>query len=112
MDYQHTSFLVNLFQNYYPESLGLGLVLNAPWLFTSCWRIIKRWLDPLVESKIHFINNVDDLTQFIDSSNLPKRLNGEKPDHNYIPPTEQETLMLSALHNDFYRKKIAKENHQ
>ncbi|CAF3664066.1 unnamed protein product [Rotaria sordida] len=112
MDYQHTQFLLNLLQNYYPESLGLALIVNAPWLFNSCWHIIKAWLDPVVESKIHFINNLDDLTKFIDLSNIPKRLNGNNPDFKYIPPTEQDNIMLSAFRADSYRHKQASENHE
>ncbi|CAF4648122.1 unnamed protein product [Rotaria sp. Silwood2] len=112
MDYQHTHFILNLLQNHYPESLGLALIVNAPWLFNSCWHIIKLWLDPVVESKFHFINNLEDLTKFIDLSNIPKRLNGNKQDFNYIPPTEQDNIMLSALRDDSSGNEKAKENHK
>ncbi|CAF3804608.1 unnamed protein product [Rotaria magnacalcarata] len=112
MDYQHAQFLVNLLQNYYPESLGIALIVNAPKLFYGCWHIIKSWLDPVVRNKIHFLNNLDDLTEYIDLSNLPKRLNGNQQDFNYIPPTEQEKKMLSAFRNDFHGIKKAKENYQ
>ncbi|CAF0870915.1 unnamed protein product [Rotaria sp. Silwood1] len=112
MDYQHTHFLLHLLQNYYPESLGLALIVNAPWLFNSCWYIIRRWLDPVVESKFHFISNLDDLTIYIDPSNIPKRLNGDKPDFKYIPPTEHDNIMLAAFREDFYGNKKATENHR
>ncbi|CAF3517266.1 unnamed protein product [Rotaria socialis] len=112
MDYQHAQFLVNLLQNYYPESLGIALIVNAPKLFYGCWHIIKSWLDPVVRNKIHFLNNLDDLTEYIDLSNLPKRLNGNQQDFNYIPPTEQEKRMFSAFRNDFHGIKKAKENYQ
>jgi hypothetical protein len=112
MDYQHVKFLINLLQNYYPESLGLALVINSPWLFNSCWFIIKSWLDPTVENKIHFIQNLDQLNQFIDSNILPKRLNGKQSDFNYIQPTEQDQIMLNTFRMDIYGKTKAIENHQ
>jgi hypothetical protein len=112
MDYQHLKFLINLLQNYYPESFSLGLILNAPWIFNSCWYIIRPWLDPVVENKIHFINNLDDLNQFIDPSVLPKRLNGTQPDFNYILPTDEDLVMLNAFRNDKEGKIKAEEKHR
>jgi hypothetical protein len=112
MDYQHLKFLIHLLQNYYPESFALGLIINAPWIFNGCWYIIKPWLDPIVESKIHFINNLDDLTQFIDRSVLPKQLNGNYPDFNYIPPTEEDIAMLNVFRNDKEGKIKAEEVHR
>ncbi|CAF0907366.1 unnamed protein product [Rotaria sordida] len=112
MDYQHLKFLTRLLQDYYPESFALGLVVNAPWIFNGCWYIIKRWLDPVVESKIHFLNNINDLTRYIDPSSLPKRLNGTQPDFNYIPPTEQDLSMIAAFRNDQQGKIKAEETHR
>jgi len=112
MDYQNVKFLINLLQNYYPESFGLGLVINAPWIFNSCWYIIKPWLDPVVESKIHFINNLHDITQYIDPSVLPKRLNGNQPDFSYILPTEEDLAMLATFRNDVKGKMKAEEVHR
>jgi hypothetical protein len=112
MDYQHVKFLINLLQNYYPECLGLALIINSPWLFNSCWFIIKPWLDPVVEQKIHFIKNLDDLNKYIDLEYLPKRVNGNQLDFNFIPPTQQDLLMLNTFRKDFYEKTKAIENHK
>ncbi|CAF3183457.1 unnamed protein product [Rotaria socialis] len=112
MDYQHLKFLINLLQNYYPESFSLGLIINAPWIFNGCWYIIKRWLDPVVESKIHFLNNINDLTKFIDPSVLPKRLNGSQSDFNYIPPTDKDLLILNTIRNDQQGKVIVEQAHR
>jgi hypothetical protein len=112
MDYQHLQFLINLLQNYYPESFSLGLIINAPWIFNGCWYIIKPWLDPVVQNKIHFINNLNDLNQFIDPIFLPKQLNGTRPDFNYIQPTEQDLIMLNTFRNDKQGKQKAEEIHR
>ena len=31
---------------YYPETLGVHIMINCPWIFTGVWRIIKPWIDP------------------------------------------------------------------
>ena len=33
-------------EKYYPETLGEHVMINAPWIFKGCWRIIRPWLDP------------------------------------------------------------------
>ena len=112
MDYQHLKFLVHLLQNYYPESFALGLIVNAPWIFNSCWFIIKRWLDPVVHNKIHFVNSFDELAQFIHPDSIPRKLNGNHPDFQYIPATEEDLAMLEAFRNDVEGKRRAEDIHR
>ena len=57
MDYKSVTFLAECLQNYYPETLYRCYVLNAPWIFTGCWAIIKAGLDSVVQEKISFINS-------------------------------------------------------
>ncbi|KAJ3286073.1 hypothetical protein HK104_009192 [Borealophlyctis nickersoniae] len=85
MDYNFVKFFVGVLQNYYPESLGAALIINSPWLFNGCWRIIRPWLDPVVAAKVHFVKS-SELSDFIDPSKLPERLGGDAPDYEYIPP--------------------------
>jgi hypothetical protein len=30
--------IVDIGQNYYPETMGMTLILNAPWTFDAIWR--------------------------------------------------------------------------
>jgi hypothetical protein len=112
IDYQLVKFVINLLENSYPESLGIALIINAPLLFYSSWNLIKHSLDPIVKSKIHFIKNLTELSKYIDPSDLPKRLNGNQPDFKYIPPTDQDQIMLTAFRNDKQGKKLARTNHR
>lgn len=112
MDYQHVKFIINLLQYYYPESLGLALIVNAPWIFNSCWILIKSWLDPVVQQKIRFVRNLNDLNEFIDRNLLPKHLNGSKLDHfRYLPPTNEELINLQRIRKDHQRESQTKEIH-
>ena len=111
MDYQHVKFLIHLLESFYPESLGLVLIVNAPWIFNSCWLLIKSWIDPVVQNKIQFIKNFNDLLQYIDQTVLPKRLNGLQSNFIYIPPTEKDHLMFKTFRNDFHGENQSKNDH-
>lgn len=87
MDYQFSAFMIHMFQNYYPDTLGVAYVLNAPWLFSSCWAILKRWIDPETERKVQFVK-LPVLQTHIDISQMPTSLGGPweyDPDALLIP---------------------------
>ena len=100
LDYQHIKFMINAMQNYYPECLGLGLVVNAPWSFNFVWNIIKPWLDPVVVSKIHFIKNSEGLSEYINPDARPQRLGGTRKDFKYIPSTKEDQMIMDAIRKD------------
>ena len=55
MDYECVKVLVGILQNYYPETLHRAVIIEAPFVFSACWTIIKPWLDPVTVSKVAFI---------------------------------------------------------
>ncbi|TPX35943.1 hypothetical protein SmJEL517_g01702 [Synchytrium microbalum] len=65
-------------QAYYPERLDRLFIINAPFLFTKVWAIVKPWLAPAVLDKIHIFgsNYQDTLLKHIDADSLPKYLGG------------------------------------
>ncbi|CCF59351.1 hypothetical protein KAFR_0G03190 [Kazachstania africana CBS 2517] len=93
MDYTPVQFIITCFEAHYPECLGKLFIHNAPWIFPPMWNIIKKWLDPVVASKISFTKTVDDLLEHVDLENIPQSLGGqskisldgifEKPDESY-----------------------------
>lgn len=85
-------FLTSMFDAHYPESLGIVIVHNAPWIFHTVWNVIKHWLDPVVLAKIHFTKGYDELREFIDPHCIPKYLGGEDDgDLSYHTPDEEHT---------------------
>jgi len=90
MDYPYVKFVLHCLQNYYPECLGVCLIVNAPWIFNGCWKIIKPLLDPVVSSKVHFIKS-EELKEYINDDQIMKALGGTNPyDYNYIPPSPED----------------------
>lgn len=59
MDYEAVQMLVKVLQFNYPEILSVAYVLNAPYIFSACWLVIRPWLDPVTASKVQFINSID-----------------------------------------------------
>lgn len=75
MDYEVVKMLINILEFNYPETLDCALIVNAPFLFSACWMVIKPWLDPVTAAKCAFINKAD-LKHHIDVlSEVPPQLN-------------------------------------
>lgn len=95
MDYGFVRFLLNCFQNYYPEMLGIALIVGAPWIFYGCWNIVKQLLDPVVANKVQFIKDINTLKNFIDEDQMPSCFGGKSGfDFKYIPYEEKDDIPL------------------
>ncbi|KAF9361025.1 hypothetical protein BGX26_006347 [Mortierella sp. AD094] len=92
MDYNFVKFLVQCFEAYYPESLGVLVIHKAPFVFWGVWKIIEPWLDPVVASKIRFCRSDKELTEIIDANHLPTKYEGgkDKFTYEYYAPQEGE----------------------
>ncbi|CAF3498888.1 unnamed protein product [Rotaria socialis] len=92
--------MINAMQNYYPEALGLGLVLNASWTFNTVWNVIKSWLDPVLASKIHFVKSSKELAEYINRVFFLKRLGGKQMDFKLRPPTKEDEALVKFFRED------------
>lgn len=94
IDYAAVKFLISVLEKDYPESLGIILLLNAPWFFSGVWKIISAMLDPVVAEKVKFVS-VKELPEYIDPTYLPESLGGTmKQEFVYVPPHANENLKL------------------
>ncbi|KAI0903405.1 CRAL/TRIO domain-containing protein [Ustulina deusta] len=98
MDFHVLKFLVSVFEARYPETLGVVLIHNAPFVFWGIWNIIKGWLDPVIASKINFTRKSADLLQFISEENLQTSYGGKDTwEYEYVEPVEGENAKLTEL---------------
>jgi hypothetical protein len=65
-----------MFATKYPESLGVALIINAPFIFWACWKIVSSWIDPLTAKKIIF-TSPDKLIEWIDPEHIPVYYGGK-----------------------------------
>lgn len=65
-------------QNHYPETMGKFYIINAPYLFSTIWSLIKPWLDEVTVSKINILGKgyKAELLKQIPEENLPADLGG------------------------------------
>ncbi|KAG5925802.1 hypothetical protein E4U42_003934 [Claviceps africana] len=96
MDYTPIKFMIMCFEANYPESLGVVLIHNAPWVFKACWKIIHGWLDPVIASKVHFTYTRQDLEVFIAPDKLVKELGGDEDwEFKYEEPIPGENAAMA-----------------
>lgn len=65
-------------QNYYPERMGKFYLINAPFGFSTAFRLFKPFLDPVTVSKIFILGSSykKDLLKQIPAENLPTKFGG------------------------------------
>ncbi|CAK7898366.1 Sec14p cytosolic factor [[Candida] anglica] len=65
-------------QNYYPERMGKFYCINAPFGFSTAFRLFKPFLDPVTVSKIHILGSSykKELLKQIPAENLPVKFGG------------------------------------
>ncbi|WWC70462.1 uncharacterized protein I206_104413 [Kwoniella pini CBS 10737] len=58
--------------------MGHMFIINAPYLFSTVWSLIKPWLDEATVRKIHILGKgyKTELQQYISPENLPSDLGG------------------------------------
>ena len=66
-------------QKYFPEILGKLYIVNAPFMFTSMWSVIKRCLDRGVLDKVEILGSKfqKELKKCVAEADLPKYLGGK-----------------------------------
>ena len=70
MDYDLVKTMLYHLHTYYPERLGVCLLINAPVLFWGCWAVIKPWINEVTAAKIVFVESMADLAKYIDPQAL------------------------------------------
>ncbi|KAJ1512272.1 hypothetical protein HMI54_009862 [Coelomomyces lativittatus] len=107
LDFQLIQFLVTTLQSYYPESLGCCLIVSAPFLFQGAWKVIKGWLDPVVQAKVVFCKP-SELSTYIDPMYLafpfhPSKDEGYRFDLQQSPPPITKDVDPNEKNNLFYQ---------
>lgn len=110
-------FMIQCFQNYYPESLGKCLVVNPPWIFSGFYRMIRPLLDPVVAAKVEMISPGPEMFKFVEPDNLLEPFGGlSKYQYRYVPAeegqacirtmTSEEMLVAEDQIEDFHAKLV------
>ena len=84
---QHAS---KISQDNYPEQLGQLFIVNAPYMFSTIWSVVKAWLDEKTREKIQIKGSdyLETVCKYVDKDQLPTWLGGkcEEPLENDFGP--------------------------
>ncbi|KAK9757544.1 hypothetical protein RND81_01G169300 [Saponaria officinalis] len=57
--------LAHIVQNYYPQSLGVAILYNPPWIFEQFYKMVKPFLEARIRDKVKFVYANDSSTMKI-----------------------------------------------
>ncbi|XP_066922831.1 uncharacterized protein [Clytia hemisphaerica] len=77
MDYRFVKELLHVLKTYFPERIATAFIINYPYIFWGCWKIIKYWMNEVTRSKFIFAHE-NQVNDFIDLSSLPVKLFSQK----------------------------------
>ncbi|KAH8114530.1 CRAL/TRIO domain-containing protein [Phellopilus nigrolimitatus] len=65
-------------QDYFPETMGLLVIINAPYTFSVIWNVVRSWLAKETQDKVRLFGADYEpfLLEHIDAANLPASLGG------------------------------------
>lgn len=76
--------LMKLANDYYPEQLGIAVIVNANFLFSAFWRCIRPWMDKATAEKVRMFKTVKDYVPFLEEhvglENITTDLGGTRVD--------------------------------
>lgn len=96
LDLGAIKFIIQNFEQFYPEELSEGIIHNAPWLFSGAWAIIKPLLRSYTREKITFTSSLADLAKKIGQAEAEQAL---KVSLQYIPRPESEAPFVDQTSN-------------
>eukprot|EP01035_Chromulina_nebulosa_P020937 gene20937-27138_t len=92
--------LISLFQANYPERLANTIVYPSGYVFYGLWTIVKFFLDPVTQKKVHPVLTLAGVQEFVDDKWIPKNMGG-LDDYVFSITEEEEyntTEDISAIH--------------
>ena len=73
MDFPLAQKYFKALKDFYPERVGVALIINYPFLIYPVWQVIKLWLSNRLASKFIFCGRKE-FNDFVDESLMPLQL--------------------------------------
>lgn len=102
-------FFLNLLKEYFPMSIDYVLAINFPWILSTAWTFVKRFIPPERRDVVIFIND-SEIFNYIDKENVPDFLGGTcKRDYKAVPKNCTTTVEYLLRTNPDISTKRMKE---
>jgi len=72
--------IIKIDASFYPETLRVQYIVNAPFIFSAIWAVVRPWLDPVTAAKVRIVGHsgtASALLERIDASQLPAEYGGQ-----------------------------------
>ncbi|KAJ2890218.1 phosphatidylinositol transfer protein csr1, partial [Coemansia aciculifera] len=87
--------LVTLVNETYPQTFSTTIMFVNSWLFTGIWKLIRPWLDPIVAKRTYIIKDIEQLSTFVDRSQVMADMGGElKFSYSFGRPTKKDNALM------------------
>ena len=88
--------LIYVAQSQYPERLRKVYLINAPWGFSTAWKLIKALLDPKTASKVSFVSGdlAEAMSEHIDIDTLSSPYGGNHEEYRAPSLSLDEEIKL------------------
>lgn len=73
MDFPLAQKYFKALKNYYPERVGVALIINYPFIIHSVWHVVKLWLNQRLRSKFIFCGEKE-FNDFVEVDKFPLQL--------------------------------------
>ncbi|CAL8125539.1 unnamed protein product [Orchesella dallaii] len=115
LSYKHVSNLdamqgilevVKAFEANYPETLKIGLIINAPYIFEVAWKLFKPFISEATHAKLKFLGSdsklwKDELLAYMSEDQFPEKYGGRMPDCTEIQIEKGCTKRRGSNSNEF-----------
>lgn len=101
IDLEFTKLIINIFKQFYPNSLNWILIYDMPWIMNATFQIIKKLLPKRAVEVLKFVN-VKNIRQYIDDDNIPTSWGGrDNYAYSFKPesrPSDEGVFLNGASH--------------
>ena len=77
MNYDAVASLVNYLTYQYPYVVERVIIVNAPWIFNTCWGWIKGLIPAAAGDIVNFVNSWEEMEEFVLKENVPNTIKFE-----------------------------------
>jgi len=72
LDLRFIKYIIDILQNYYPESLGRIYIYNSTWFVQGFWKLVRPLLDPVTAAKVIFVDKKTLVSNVGEGSLMPE----------------------------------------
>ncbi|KAJ2822045.1 phosphatidylinositol transfer protein csr1 [Coemansia furcata] len=87
--------IVTMINETYPQTFSTTIMFVNSWLFSGVWKLIRSWLDPVIAKRTFIAKDIDQLSKFVDRSQIMVDMGGElKYSYSFDYPTEEDNAQM------------------